>query len=572
MVFDIVSLDYHIGSPGGPPETADAWSPMTSFDFNDLTGSHDIWLRLPMPDGNRAEPMLLVSAFLNDLDVYQGDTLIYTHGRPSDGEHRNHMSHLVPIGSANAGESLFLHSTYPDRTGLGDIFLIALGEADDILDIMIAQKEDLYRSSLVDLCLGFLLLVIGAGSFFIFLIRWKERSYPFFSFGMFALFVALTYLADAHALFFPNLSPKSHYYLKSVSFLLVPAGLFAFFNAVFTLGPRSRMMVRGLWIIHAALAWTTVMPAFSGPDLTVGLLVLMILSCLTCIVIIQRSHPAASADIRRIFTVFFLLFMLLILIHLLERLGLVPITFDVFGWSMVGFVFVLGYVMIRHYTSTFYTMQTVSLELEKKRSEFLELQKENILSQFEALKNQVDPHFLFNSFGTLSSIIEDNPKAAVCFLQELSRVYRYVLQTRSSALVSLKEELDFLESYRFLMSKRFGDNLSIAITVPDACTGNLILPFSLQLLVENAIKHNIVSRKKPLSIRVFVRDQYLIVSNRLQKKTPSMPSTRIGLDNITNRYRLLTDREVRIMETQSDFCVWLPMLENKGQPHERSDH
>lgn len=574
QVFDINTFFYHVGALHGDPESFEHWKSMTDFDLDELSGNHEIWLRIGPPHGSWNAPALLVTAFLNSLDVYLGNTLIYAQAMTPvpDPDFRYYMSHIIPLDGARPDKALFLRSDYPDRTGVGDIFFLAVGESADILDLMITQRDDVYRDSLVDICLGVLLLVIGTGSFFVFLILWKERSYPFFSFGMFSLFAGATYLADANSLFFLNLSPQTHYYLKTVSFLLVPAGLFAFFNTMFTLGPLAAQTVRGLWIVHVLLAFSALILSGFGVDPTEWLLALMIQNCMICIVIICRSSHAATRTIRMVFTGFFLLFILLILIHFLERLSLIPFTFDVFGWGMVGFVFTLGYVMIQHYTTTFYVMQNVSLELEKNRSELLELQKANLLSQLEALKNQVDPHFLFNNFSTLASIIEENQQTAIWFVQELSRVYRYVLQTRSSSLVSLKEELDFLESYRFLMSKRFGDNLSITVSVPETCKACLVMPFSLQLLVENAIKHNIISRKKPLTIRVFVEENDLVVSNRLQKKTVSGPSTRIGLENIRNRYRLITDRTIRISETVSEFSVRLPLIEKKGKNHACPDH
>lgn len=582
LLLDMETFEYHVGDlPGVPddnivdPDSFEDWKPLSEFEFSELNNHHDVWLRISYPDSDWDEPALLFSAFLNNLDVYIGNTLIYTYKNISDepdSDFRYHMSHVIPLEDIVPGMDIFLHSSYPSRAGLGEIYSLSIGETADMLATMISERDDVYKGSLRDVCLGFLLLVIGGGSFFIFLIRWRERSYPFFSFGMFSLFVGVTYLSDVNALFFLNLSPQTHFYLKSFSFLMVPSGLFAFFGTMFTLNRFYSRLVTGLWVFHSVLAVSAMILSTYDMDCTPCLLLVIILNCLICIRIIMKSPNAAAMNIRTTFIVFFLLFILLILVHFMERLNLIPYTYDVFGWGMVVFVFVLGYVMIQHYTSTFYTMQNVSLELEKNKSELLELQKENLISQLEALKCQVDPHFLFNSFSTLASIIEENQTTAVWFVQELSRVYRYVLQTRSSSLVTLKEELEFIASYSFLMSKRFGKNLSIHVSVPDSFSSYLVMPFSLQLLVENAIKHNIISKKKPLTISIFVQEGYLVVSNKLQKKALSGPSTHIGLDNITNRYRLISNKNVRIDETDSEFRVQIPMIENKGKNHECSDH
>jgi sensor histidine kinase YesM len=290
-------------------------------------------------------------------------------------------------------------------------------------------------------------------------------------------------------------------------------------------------------------------------------LLLLILNCTLCILVIAKSRDAAAMNIRISFVAFFLLFISLTLLHLMALLNLIPYTYDIFGWGLIGFVFALGYVLVRHYTSTYHAMQTVSLELEKNKSEMLALQKENLTSQLEALKNQVDPHFLFNSFSTLASIIEEGREMAVNFVQELSSVYRYVLQTRVETLVTVGEELEFIHSYSFLMSSRFGENLSIAVKVPEKFHRSRIIPFSLQLLVENAIKHNIISGKKVLTINLFEENGALVVENNLQKKTNPGSSTRIGLENIRNRYRLITGKEVRVRKTDTEFRVEIPLID-----------
>jgi sensor histidine kinase YesM len=413
----------------------------------------------------------------------------------------------------------------------------------------------------VDVCLGALLLIVGAGGLFVFFIRLRERDYSFLAFGMFALFAGLTYLSDVNALFFLNLAPATHHYLNSFSFLMVPTGLFAFFGTMFSFSRKYSWFAKNLWLFHCVVAAAGMVMSHLGIDYMNMYLLLLILNCTLCILVIAKSRDAAAMNIRISFVAFFLLFISLTLLHLMALLNLIPYTYDIFGWGLIGFVFALGYVLVRHYTSTYHAMQTVSLELEKNKSEMLALQKENLTSQLEALKNQVDPHFLFNSFSTLASIIEEGREMAVNFVQELSSVYRYVLQTRVETLVTVGEELEFIHSYSFLMSSRFGENLSIAVKVPEKFHRSRIIPFSLQLLVENAIKHNIISGKKVLTINLFEENGALVVENNLQKKTNPGSSTRIGLENIRNRYRLITGKEVRVRKTDTEFRVEIPLID-----------
>ncbi len=190
------------------------------------------------------------------------------------------------------------------------------------------------------------------------------------------------------------------------------------------------------------------------------------------------------------------------------------------------------------------------------------LKRESLIAQLNALKTQVNPHFLFNNLNTLCSIIPDQPKQAVEFVQELSKVYRHILEVKDETSILVKDELDVLKAYSFLLKTRFGNNLEIDIRVPQEILQYRIVPHSLQLLLENAIKHNIVSIEKPLKIEVSVHEGKLIVSNNLQKKNQQHDSTGIGLNNIRNRYTLLTNQPIEVMETTKDFTVSIPLITN----------
>jgi LytS/YehU family sensor histidine kinase len=190
------------------------------------------------------------------------------------------------------------------------------------------------------------------------------------------------------------------------------------------------------------------------------------------------------------------------------------------------------------------------------------LKRENLKAQLSALKTQVNPHFLFNNLNTLSSVIPENPDQAVAFVQQLSKVYRHILEVKDEHSILLQDELDVLKAYAFLLKTRFGDNLDISIDISEEKLRKKIVPLSLQILMENAIKHNIVSSDKPLRIEVFTENGRLVVSNNLQKKNQLSETTGIGLDNIRNRYKLLSDRKVEVVESQSNFTVSIPLIEN----------
>ena len=181
-------------------------------------------------------------------------------------------------------------------------------------------------------------------------------------------------------------------------------------------------------------------------------------------------------------------------------------------------------------------------------------------AQFDALKNQLDPHFLFNSLNVLTSLIEEDPDQAQRFTTGLSKVYRYVLEQKNKELVSVDEEYAFARAYVRLLKMRFEDG--IIFEIPDQSTHPeaRIVPLSLQLLLENAVKHNVVTPQTPLHIEVTEEDGYILVTNNLQEKQVVAKSSGVGLQNIRNRYALLTDRQLEIVKTVDTFRVGIPVL------------
>jgi two-component system, LytTR family, sensor kinase len=194
-------------------------------------------------------------------------------------------------------------------------------------------------------------------------------------------------------------------------------------------------------------------------------------------------------------------------------------------------------------------------------AEMEKYKKENAEYRFETLRTQVNPHFLFNSLNTLSSLMYEDREKAAGFIRDLSDVYRYVLENRSRETIALHEEVKFIRSFVYLYQLRFDNKLKVEIDISESLQDKQIAPMTLQLLVENAVKHNIVSVKKPLEISVTANESgYLTVRNNLQKKPAGMVSSEIGLKNITSRYAYLTDKPVEVLKTESEFIVRVPLI------------
>lgn len=189
-----------------------------------------------------------------------------------------------------------------------------------------------------------------------------------------------------------------------------------------------------------------------------------------------------------------------------------------------------------------------------------QLSTEMMSYKYEALKNQINPHFLFNSFNVLSDLVYTDQEQAVKFIRQLSNMFHYVLRSRDKELVPLKEELDFIDSYISLLKTRFGDKIKIDISA-GSIDGYLVVPVTIQQLIENAVKHNEVSDKYPLTVSLKREGSYLVISNPVRLKQTGEESEKTGLRNIIQQYSYFTTEELEIKNTGSTFTVKVPLLQ-----------
>jgi sensor histidine kinase YesM len=224
-----------------------------------------------------------------------------------------------------------------------------------------------------------------------------------------------------------------------------------------------------------------------------------------------------------------------------------------------GILINLTFYMFLHLLYQNYQNQQVSIELERTRSD-------NLGAQYELLKQQINPHFLFNSLNTLKTMIEIEDKQSVDFVLKLSEFYRFTLESRKLDLIHLSEEINILSAYMFLLKARFEDGIQLTNTIDPAYHQSLIPPFTLQLLIENCIKHNIVSLEQPLQIRLYSEKDVIIVENDVQLKMDPELSMKVGLNNISERYSHLLEKEITIEANETIFKVKLPVI------HEYTHH
>lgn len=239
---------------------------------------------------------------------------------------------------------------------------------------------------------------------------------------------------------------------------------------------------------------------------------------------------------------------------LLHLIGWIPYEMAFHLRILVMGLFITAIIAIVYETVFYFELWKTSL-LESER-----LKKTEARLQFESLKNQVNPHFLFNSLNTLASLIPVDPDKAEQFVQEFAGIYRYVLEVKDKTLVPLREEMDFVTSFIYLQKIRFGENLIFDHRLDEELDQYQIPPLILQNLVENAIKHNLILKEQPLVIRLEVNEDSLLVSNNLQERSNPVASTQTGLRNMMQRLQLIVDREAHFYKKEGYFIAEIPLI------------
>lgn len=218
-----------------------------------------------------------------------------------------------------------------------------------------------------------------------------------------------------------------------------------------------------------------------------------------------------------------------------------------------GILINLVFYMFLHLLQQNYENQAVNMELER-------IKNDNLGAQYELLKQQVNPHFLFNSLNTLKAMVESGDEEAIDFIIKLSNFYRFTLESRKLDLIHVQDEMEILNAYLFLQKARFDAGFTFSNELDEQVLKTLIPPFTLQLLVENCIKHNVVSLQKPLHIRIYAEGEKIVVENQLQPKVGENNSLGVGLKNIDLRYSHLLHQHIDIIKTDTIFQIKLPLI------------
>lgn len=332
---------------------------------------------------------------------------------------------------------------------------------------------------------------------------------------------------------------KTNYFNKSL-FVLIPlvgiiiVGVFFISYGISDIGESLKLMVHG--IVMTAGLWLGVM---------------------SIVMYLWRKFPWEQAPLKHLLLeLFFILFYTVAFstfLYFLERKYWYVKEVENLGIEIFITILITLFITSIHESIFFYQQWKYNF------SKSVRLEKDNLEARYEALRAQINPHFLFNSLNSLTTLAEDN-KPVVDYIHNLSELLRYMLKSGEKELVLLRDEITIMNSYIKLQQMRFPETLIINIDVPESFYHYAVPPLVLQMLVENCIKHNIISKEKPLKVVIRAEKDYISISNNLQIKT-GVDSTGEGLKNITGRYRFFTSRKVEITKTVDLFKVTIPLLQ-----------
>lgn len=552
-----------IGAPDVP------WKPMAALKYKDLVDTKEICYRMPIPAIDTEHPALFIGpGYIDGLELYMDDQHIYRfHGGSdlplSDHQTRRFGPHLIPLAGTrydpNANQTfLYVRYLYTSFAIDGLLNNIYAGSMQSVIALM---KQQMIYYKFIKSSMGAIFLFVGCVSLGIFIARARSRDYPLLSFGCFLICAGLHYMYLRIAYTF-ELSTTTAFYLNYFSTTLSPAGIMAFLGQMILM--PWRRIFRILWPIHIlfilvfAVAIRLYLPAVKIFS-TIFNSLLAIYLCIGMVVLYKARTQYRSRLLLLAFLIFFSFVFTDDLLWLI--LSRKVYSEHCYGIGVIVLICAFGYTLFDHYKSTLKRSQDYRLELEINERKMLQLERENLQARFDALKNQLNPHFLFNTFGTLISLIEKNRSDAVQFVEELSRIYRHLLLTQDRKLVSLRSELEFTAAYSYLVAKRFGGKVTISVSVAECYLDYYVPPLSLQLLIENAIKHNVISHKSPLEIALEAQsDNYLAVKNNYQKKSVLEKPTKLGLKNLKHRYRFFTKRKVEVISDDRWYLVRIPIL------------
>jgi len=546
--------DYPVQYRFETAEKLQDWSDIEEFDIPDFYPAKTLWLQFQLPADLPNSPVLYISNLYGEFSILKGDSLIYRYD-----EHNKQLNHLIILeGKVDSLTIKFDFDNKYYHFPIRDIFIVDQADIPLVLDehgydIMINQLPNIF---------GFIYLFFSIILLFL-AFRISEARIPLLGFSVFTLVEGAILLMDPLLAYYLDIPPSlfSHLDLSFIGAHNI-AVLFIC-NLMFANGKSKVLNINLVWqLLLTGFINIWVLSRSFNEYLEIILALSILVTFISIIVIMIRNRKQVYPKIS------FYVGIAYILLPLISALseGIELEYFFRFVYLIVSglILLIFVYVALEKYKLSQATALDKTLSLEQKENQLLHLEKEKLLSQLSVLKNQMNPHFLFNSLSTLTALIDEDQERAIEYVEELSLVFRYVLQAGKKDLISLEEELEFLKSYSHLLSLRYHHNLTFKYEISAELLSHKLPPLTLQLMVENVVKHNIIDEDAPMEISIYTSSGKLFVKNPLQsdelKLNFKLDSIGIGQQNIQKLFDFYMKEKIKFKIEDKCYIVEIPLL------------
>ncbi|MBN2779061.1 MAG: histidine kinase [Bacteroidales bacterium] len=542
-----------------------SWIKTVNIGLADLKNNNELLVKTIYVGNEYNNPALVLVGLSSGFQLYRDSILIYSAGKRfnSNNPGRYFDTHIIPLEKPLTGSAFVLRihfKSYLDITG----FSVAIvGETAQVAYLAKEHKHDLQNSELSDFILGIFLLIAGFMAFATFFLRFKIKDWLLFWFFLFAASQGYVFIMD-YLMIILNISPTFLIASTVIVENLVPIGIIGIIAMI--TGFSKNFFIRLLMLLH--VIYTALHLSLIHFDFyNIIFWILVIADIIMFVIVFIKSKIYKNPNFR-IPVIAICTLMILVILDIFAVFGVFYISEDLSSYGMLFVAISFAWYIERAFFRSRQQNLKYQIEITEANNSLLNIENQNVIAQYETLKNQVNPHFLFNSLNILSSLIRHDDKKALQFIEEFADIYRYVLDANDKTLVVTKKEIEFVNSYLFLQKLRYGKNFEVQYKNIDAIENSLIVPLSVQILVENAIKHNEISAEYPLEIIISVEENYLTVRNRIQKLNFEPESKKIGLNNLSARYAIITDQKVSFGEHNNSFIAKIPLLKLEDYENE----
>jgi hypothetical protein len=537
-------------------DTAD-WVKSANLDLGDLKKKNELLVKTVYCGKEYENPALVLLGYSSGFELYRDSVLIYSTGERFNPKNPGHYfdTHIIELEKPLTGSVFVLRVHFRSYLDIAGFTTMLIGEAPDVAEKASDQVREMQSATLPDLLLGVFLLIAGLFALAAFIIRIKKRDWLLFWFFVFAASQGYVFILE-YLWMIVDISPSALISSTVIVENLVPAGIIGIIAMI--TGYSRNFFIRLMIVLH--LVYTALHLSMIHFDIfNVMFWVLIIADIVLFVFVLIRSKIYKNPDFK-LPVIALCALMILVILDIFAVFGVFYIAEDLSSYGMLLVVISFAWYIERNLFRSRKKNLDYQIEITETQNKLLSLENENVIAQYETLKNQVNPHFLFNSLNVLSSLIRHDDKKALRFIEEFADIYRYVLDANDKTIIEAHKEISFVNSYLYLQKLRYEQNLEIVYDNMSFIENRFLVPLSIQILVENAIKHNEISAEFPLRIKIYSENDYVIVSNEIHKLNYEPESKRIGLNNLSARYALITETPTVFGEFDDLFVAKIPLI------------